>query len=224
MSWAASADPVDFDEAIAWHRDRVHLTKAQWDKLVAYAKKKAFTVAGVAQLDMVSEVWRAIDRALDQGTTLTDFKKAIGEHLQNAWQGTVAAPGSRVETIFRTNVQLAYSAGRYEQAVEVKDERPYWMFDALLDSRASEICEECDGTVRPADDPWWRTHQPPLHHNCRSSLTTLTPERAGERGVSKRGPAVPARDGFGQPPSQDDWEPDASAYPRELWSAFKSKR
>ena len=224
MTWSVSADPVDFEEAIAWHRDRVHLTKKQRDALVGYAQKKAFTVAGVAQLDMVTEVWRAIDRALDEGTTLADFKKAVGEHLKSVWQGTVAAPGSRIETIFRTNVQLAYSAGRYEQALEVKDERPYWMFDAVLDSRTSDICETCDGTVCPADDPWWRTHQPPLHHNCRSSLTTLTPEQAGERGVSRRAPAVRASDGFGQPPSRDEWEPDAGDYPRELWSTFKSKR
>ena len=34
--------------------------------------------------------------------------------------------------------------------------RPYRLFGAVMDSRTSAVCEACDGTVLPVDDPWWR--------------------------------------------------------------------
>src|SRR6478672_2846629 len=105
--WPISADPVDPSEAIAWLRDRAPTFKAEFERLTAEAREKAFTVAGVAQLDLVAEAHRAVDAAVAQGVTLADFKKAIGPKLEAAWGSTVEDPAWRLETIFRTNVQLA---------------------------------------------------------------------------------------------------------------------
>ena len=49
---------------------------------------------------------------------------------------------------------------------EVRKARPYWRFDSAGDDRVTEICEALDGTIRPADDPFWHTHTPPLHFNA----------------------------------------------------------
>lgn len=71
-------------------------------------------------------------------------------------------------TIFRTNVQSAYNAGAYQQRNDpaVRKRRPFWQFRAIQDARTSDLCRPLDGIVRPADDPWWKTHTPPLHHQC----------------------------------------------------------
>src|SRR5690349_638173 len=113
--WPIGFDTVDFEAAITWFLGRVPLTKTEWLTLEEKARRKAFTVAGVAQLDLVAEVWSAIDKAIADGTTLADFKRDVGAKLEGAWNGTVASPPHRLETIFRTNVQMAHSAGRYRE-------------------------------------------------------------------------------------------------------------
>ncbi len=208
-----SADPVKFDEAISAIRRRVPMTEDVWEKLEAEELEFAFTVADVAQLDVVVDVYEAIQSAVESGTTLEDFKAAVGDQLTEAWGG---ANPARVETIFRTNVQGAYNAGRHTAAMAVKRDRPYWMYQAIRDHRTSQICEKCDGTVLPADSPWFRTHYPPLHPNCRCIAVTLTEAQAKAEGITSRGPSFAPQPGFGRAPTGGggaEWEPDPDDYP-----------
>lgn len=224
MAWTSPDDPVDFDEAISWFRKRVPMSKADFDRLDAASKRKAFTVANVAQIDLINQVWSALDDATKNGTTLEDFKKSIGPELRRAWSGTVEQPAWRLETIFRTNLQLAYGAGRYKQATDpdVINDRPVWLFDAILDGRTSPICRACDGTKRPADDTWWQSHTPPLHHGCRSGFVALTEKQAGR--ITLIAPTTPAADGFGLAPGAEEWEPKADAYPAPLAAVLQQKQ
>ena len=216
MAWDVSPDPLDFEEAIAWFKSREVVSNDEFDALSARAKRKAFTVANVAQLDIVNQAWEAVDKAISKGTTLEDFKRDIADELEKAWGGTVDDPAWRLETIFRTNVQASYGAGRYEQATDpaVLDDRPVWMFDAVLDGRTTKVCRACDGTKLPASHPWWKSHVSPLHFNCRSTFTALTEEEAGK--LTARPPKEQASDGFGLPPDESEWEPDTEKYPEEL--------
>lgn len=223
MTWKVSADPLDFDEAIAWFRKRVPMTREQADALDATARLQAFWVSHVAQADIVGQAWAAIDKALAKGTTLEDFKKEIGSELRRAWSGSVDDPAWRLETIFRTNLQSAYAAGRYKQAThpDVLADHPIWMFDAVLDGRETDVCRKCDGTKLPADHPWWETHVAPLHYKCRSSVVTLTEAQAGKL-TSAPADAV-ADDGFGGVPRDDSWTPAHDRYPDELAYDFREK-
>lgn len=224
MTWKVTADPLDFDEAIAWFRKRVAVTKADFEQLSAEAKRKAFTVANVAQLDLVHHAWSAIDKALKDGVALEDFKKSIGDELRRAWAGSVDDPAWRLETVFRTNLQLAYNAGRHRQAShpDVAGDRPVWMFDAILDGRETDICRKCDETKLPSDHVWWKTHTPPLHFNCRSSFIALTDEQAGPITAN---PTVDAAEGdFGLAPGADEWTPNLAAYPQQLSLPFQAKQ
>src|SRR3954462_2154161 len=209
-----SPDPLKFDEAIAAIRRRVPMTEDVWSQLEQDELEYAFTVADVAQLDLVVDVYEAIARAVEDGTTLDDFKEAVGDRLEEAWGEEAEA--SRVETIFRTNVQGAYNSGRHEAAQAVKADRPFWRYQAVLDNRTSDTCEACDGTVLDADDPWFQTHYPPLHPNCRCIAVTLTERQAEREGISSGGPKVDVPDGFGAAPAGGggtDWDPDPKDYP-----------
>lgn len=225
--WNIADDTVDFDEAIAAFRKLVPMTRDEWDAMASAAAQKAFTVSGVAQLDVVAEVWDAVDDAIANGTTLEDFKIAIGEKLETAWAGTVENPGWRLETIFRTNLQRSYSVGRYQQATdpETLADRPYWLFDAIMDDATTPVCEAANGTIRPADDSWWNDHVAPLHFNCRSTMITLTEaEAAAMGGVTDKPTRIQADDGFGAAPSDDEadeWRPAAADYPDELQPFFR---
>ena len=222
MPWDVTTDPVHFEEAIKWFRKKNVLSEKQFAKLTKDEKKRAFKVAGVGSLSVVSQVWADIDRAIAKGESLQEFKKAASDKLRAAWGGSVANPGDRIETIFRTNLQSAYSSGRYEQTTDpdILEAFPYWQFDAILDDRTSEICEPLDGTIQPANNEWWQSHMPPLHHRCRSTHIALTAEQAGQ---PTRPPKVVVAEGFGSPPKPNDWTPTASDYPKELWNVYKEK-
>lgn len=208
--------PDRFDEAIAWHRRRVPLTDAEWQSLQQKSHDRAFKVAGVQQAQVAQAVFDDIDRAIRDGTTLDDFKAAAGAKLAEAWGGEDA---HRVETVFRTNVLHSYNAGRTTvfRHPAVKEARPYLRFDATEDSRTSEICDELDGTVLPADDPFWARHTPPLHYNCRSQLTPLDREEAADEGIDDGPPDTgdaEVDEGFGRPTAE--YEPDTSGFDPEI--------
>lgn len=227
MTWDVSSSIADFPEAVEWFRERVPLRKASWEKLTAEAKQRAFTVANVAQLDLIYDVHAALERALANGEDFEQFKTRIGEKLIAAWAGSVAAPARRLESIFRTNVQQAYAAGRYVQATDpvVLEDRPIWMFDAVSDKDTTPVCRESDGTILPAKHPWWRTHLAPLHIKCRSGFITLTIEQAKALGgITKKPTSAEPSGGFGAPPTAPQWEPDRSKYPKDLWDIFQSKK
>jgi hypothetical protein len=78
--------------------------------------------------------------------------------------------------------------------------RPYWKFSAVRDGRTTSTCAAAHGTILPANHPWWKTHIPPLHFNCRSTIVPLSERRAKELGITKHPPPAPSALGFGNPP------------------------
>lgn len=219
-------DPDEFDEAVAAFRRRVPMTRAEWEALLIAARERAFMVSNVAQVDVIQQVYDAIDRAVALGDTLADFKRQVGPELEAAWSGTVANPAARLETIFRTNVQTAYAAGHAEQRDNpvIKRRRPFNQYRAINDARTSEICRPLNGTVRPADDPWWASNSPPRHFNCRCRIVPLTKEQAAEEGITESTEALPpAQEGFGVKPSLANWTPEKAGYDPVLWAQVEAK-
>ena len=215
------ADPKASQEAVRWFRDRLIMSDEEFAALEGATHDLAFTIAGVNQLDLVTEVWEAVDRAVANGETLENFQERVGDRLAAAWGKDQPW---RVENIFRNQAQRAYGVGRWEQmnAPAVRKARPYRRFSAIIDDRTSEICEPIDDTVLPADNPWWNSHVPPLHHNCRSHLVTLSEEEAKEEGVAEAPPDVESAEGFGKAPElEGPVEPDLSEYPEPLVAEYR---
>lgn len=225
MAWDVSLDPLRFVEAVAWFRARVPMSDEEFYALEAEARSKAFTVSAVAELDMVAAVQESIELAIAAGASFGEWRDAIGPSLEDEWGGDVEDPGRRLETIFRTNVQGAYSAGRYEQlmAPAVMQARPFWLYDAVLDARTTEGCSELNGTVRPADDPWWSGRVPPRHFNCRAGIRSQTESQARRRGITDAPPSVEPEDGFGLPPGEHEWAPSQADYPPDLWAEYAAR-
>lgn len=216
------ASPDAFRDAVEYWRSLVPMTDAEFARLSAELAPKAFHVAGAAQASLVTDVFEALDQAIAQGTTFEQFKAEVGQQLEQAWGGE--QPGL-LETIFRTNVQTAYAAGRQEilDDPDVQESHPFRRFDAIKDSRTTDICNQLDGKILPADDPFWNTHTPPLHFNCRSILTPLTQEDAEKEGITKEPPDVKAAEGFGAPPTAESWDLDFSKFPAPVAEALEEK-
>jgi len=216
VAWTVEPDPLRPERALRWFARRLALPDEELKALSEEARRRAFWVSGLAALDMVQEVMDALERALAEGETYEDFRRRLSERVRTAW-----GRGSpyRLELIFRTNLQLAYGAGRYREAERVKDLRPYWGLSVVLDGRTSRICAPLAGVVLPADHPFWRNHIPPLHYNCRTALVTYSREE-GERLAWKEAPAHAPQEGFGRPPGREEWSPNPRDYHPELWRAY----
>lgn len=228
MTWEVTADALAFEEAVSWFRARVPLSDAAFYALTAEARRRAFTIAAVATLDLVAETQDSLDRALAEGLSFADWKSEIADRLVAAWAESPdgpADPAWRLETIFRTNAQMAYSTGRFHQLDDpaVRRARPFRLYDAILDARTTEACRGFNGTTLPADDPWWDTHWPPVHFNCRSGVRSLRASQAEARGITQVPPGDAGQPGFGLTPTEREWQPNAADYDPALWREYRAR-
>ena len=222
-AFAVTAEPAEFEEALRWFRDRFPVTEELLAVLGSYAGQRAWTIAAVADLDLVMTSHALIGRGIEEGWD----RKRLGRELRKVLTNFSEA---RCETIARTNVQKAYMAGRWEQLndPDILDVMPYWVYDAILDGRTTDICTARDGTTLRHDDPWWLSNFPPLHFNCRTNIRAATEVEAEMADASKRLPpldADPPGDTFGRPPPLDaPYAPNPSEYTAELFDAYQAKQ
>jgi SPP1 gp7 family putative phage head morphogenesis protein len=73
----------------------------------------------------------------------------------------------RLETIYTTNMQSAYMAGRYQGMMAAKQYLPYWEYSAVMDNRTRPQHAALNGMVFRCDDPFWQTWYPPNGFRCR---------------------------------------------------------
>lgn len=222
MAWRVSALFERFREAVSWFQQRMPVTRERLAQLDAQAAQRAWWVSSVAEAEVVRQVHDSLTKAIDTGVPFEEWEREIETTLVRAWGGPKAG---RVEVIFRNAAQHAYQAGRHYQMTRpgLASRRPYWKFDAVRDTRTTPVCREADGTILPSDHPWWTTHHPPLHHQCRSGVLSLTTKQAAEEGITPAPTTLDSQDGFGATPTLDDWDPDLDRYDPDTGAALQRK-
>ena len=177
LTYAIGLPPV---EAIAYFRAKGYEFSWNWFEVWQEAHTKAFTVAKAMRMDVLQDIRDALDAALANGTTLDTFKKDLKPLLEaKGWwgkteEGVQLGSGHRLETIFRTNIQTAYSAGRYRMQAEDVDNRPYWQYVAVMDNRTRPEHAELNGLTFKSNDVFWQTMYPPNGWNCRCRVRTFS--------------------------------------------------
>ena len=234
MVWPVTADPLRFDEAMLFFDERVPITSEEFERVGKDARARSFTISGANELAVVQTVFNEIKRAVESGEPIQDFRKRVKAKLKGDW---TRATSARLDTIFINTTQKAYGRGRFEQMndKDVKRTRKFWLYDAVLDSRTTTICEFLNGTVRPADDDFWSGHYPPMHHRCRSGIRSIRQEvadnavnpKTGTKGVTpedeKPFPKIPK--GFGKTPDQDTaFKPKKENFDPVAWKSYQSKQ
>ena len=154
-------EPLPFEEAIAFFADKIPMTLGDFYALRESVRAKVFTVARVTSMDVIADVMTAVDRALADGETLADFQGRIDEIMSaRGWEGLTPW---HAETVFRNNIQTAYSVGRWNQVKDSAD-RFYGEYDAVNDSHTRPTHAALDGKIFPLDHPFWDTWWPPNGH------------------------------------------------------------
>lgn len=186
------------EKAIEYFKSKGYAFSWNWTDVWESAHAKAFTVAKVMRMDILQDIREMLEKALEEGITLQEFRKELEPKLRNkGWWGYkfVSYPDGRVEkilegspwrlkTIYRTNMQTAYMAGRYKEQMENIDDRPYWQYVAVLDSKTRPAHRLLHGKVFRYDDPFWNTHYPPLGFNCRCRVRALSKDDIQKKNIT----------------------------------------
>lgn len=159
----------------AWWRTRVAMTRPQWDKLTEAARSRAFTLARFTSLTAIERVQEKVGDALSLGWSIATLEDELGDTYQ-------LSP-SYLDNILRTNLGAAYNVGRYQEQVVLTEERPYWLYEAILDERTRVAHARMHGKVYRSDHPIWLTWYPPNGFACRCMVRALTAAEVAELGL-----------------------------------------
>lgn len=184
------------EQAIAHLQAKGAQVTGSWREWLDGQHARAFTVANVAKLEVLQDIQASLKDALAKGQTLQQWQDGLVPTLQKkGWwrrEGTTEqlrqagrvdeASGEirkgltphRLRTIFATNMQSAYMAGRHQQMIEQVDERPFWQYVAVLDSRTRPAHRALNGKVFRYDDAAWGSVFPPNGFNCRCRVRALS--------------------------------------------------
>ena len=188
------------EAAVAYLQQKGINVSWDWQDMLDDAHATAFTVDKTAGMDVVGDIYAAVVKAAESGQTLEQFSEQLTPVLQaKGWWGRQDMPhpdtgeiqtvrlGSpyRLKTIYLTNMQSAYMAGRYAEMMDAIDTHPYWEYVAVNDERTRETHRMLHGSVYAADDPVWDSLYPPLDYRCRCRVRPLS-RSMGESRVQAR--------------------------------------
>lgn len=175
------------ERAIEYFQAKGLRITGSWRDMAAGAHAGAFTVAGVLKGEVLQDIRSALDGALQNGEPFDEFLKKLRPRLktQGWWgiphdpetgevlQGRAMTPHG-LRTVYQANLQSSYMAGRYKAQLENADQRPYWKYVAILDSRTRPRHRALNGRVFRYDDPIWGYIYPPNGYNCRCRVVALS--------------------------------------------------
>ena len=187
------------EEALDFLKTKGLAQSFDYRDLIGEEHARAFTVAKMMDADLLADVKASLDDAIASGVPFQQWADELTPLLQaKGWWGRkqvtdpltgetiVASLGSpsRLQTIYRTNMQASYSAGAWDSIQANKDLAPYLLYDAVDDFRTRPEHHAWDGTVLHADDSWWDTHYPPNGWNCRCSVIQLSEDELADLGLA----------------------------------------
>ena len=133
----------------------------------------SFSVAGLARGDFATTVHSLLLKALRNGEDFDTFQANFEQKLQG---GEWKPDGARLQVIFETNIRRSHAAGRYRQASEIIDQRPFWLWRHRDSVQPRDHHKALHNKAIPADHPFWKTAIPPCGYGCRCTFFAVTEE------------------------------------------------
>jgi len=165
------------------------LTRERFDAVDAATKAKSFTVASVDAEETLTKIRDELAENVRTGASFEKFKENV---LDAVDQGTFLSD-AHMETVFRTNVQSAFSDGQMAVLNHplVRSGFPYAVYDSIHDNRVRDEhlaldTLGIDGTnIYRINDPVFQLFRPPWDYNCRCSWIPITVRQASESGIAE---------------------------------------
>ena len=183
MSTSPRPFGVQFAEAIDYLKGKLPEVSLAWDDFAGPVHAKVFTVAGATRVDLVRELQASLVQALEQGNTITAFRKDFDRLVQQHGWTYRGQRGWRTQIIFGTNMRSAHMAGRWAQIQAAKKDRPYLQYRTAGDARVRPQHRAWNGLIYPVDHAFWATHYPPNGWGCRCTVRSYTEGDLKARGL-----------------------------------------
>ncbi|MGN0014001.1 MAG: phage minor head protein [Candidatus Gastranaerophilaceae bacterium] len=174
-------------------------TSFNWYEVYEDAHARAFTVAKMTDLDLLSDTKDLLERTIEEGKSYNAFKKEAMELFEKkGWVGfkevtndktgetKIAELGTprRLKTIYTSNINSAYAAGRYKEQLEEADIAPYWQYMTISDERTRPAHRAMHGKIFRYDDEFWNNFYPHNGWCCRCFVRNLSKREVEDAGLT----------------------------------------
>jgi len=176
---------LTFQEAIDYFRSKSVLTPDEFNALMEAQKSRAFTVSGLADKDLLTDIKALIEQSLKGELTYQQFKTTLPDTLAKYGWSFGDKTAWRSDIIYNTNTAAAYANGRAKQQAdpELLKLRPFLQYCTMGDTHVRPEHAAWNGIIKAADDPWWNSHTPYVSpgdwYGCRCWRKSLTATEAG---------------------------------------------
>ena len=197
---ATEALPVgtEYEGAVRFTAQRVGLSAQQVGAIRAnYGGPAAEAAAGLSR-NLNAKLAPAFARIVEEGLDRRKSNAVIRRAFRVA--GVVPRSDALVETLFRTNTQIAFSAGQWEVDTSTAMADVLWGYEYVTigDDRVRAAHVALDGTKLPKEAPEWNTIFPPNGWNCRCQAIRIYRE------VKEKPPRTKVVDGVPTEPVPDE--------------------
>ena len=172
-----------FQEQIDFFRRKLNLPSETYRDIQRAAHDRAFMVAGAAKADLLHDLRKAVDQAV-QGGSMGEFRKnfaeTVAKHGWTGWtgEGSKAGEAWRTRVTYQTNLTTSYAAGRRAQLLDpaLLARRPFWRYmhnDSVTHPRPHhKRWGDMRLTLRH-DHPFWKTHFCPNGWGCKCRVVAV---------------------------------------------------
>lgn len=200
---AEDIENMSYHEAVEYLKKRDVIKKIKYDELSDKMKFRAFTASRITDGKILEKLNAEMIANVNDGKGLKDFLAMTKTDILDK-VGMGPNQGWYWETVYRTNVQTAYNVGR---AMGFDEDKPLALELVIIDdARTSDICRQYAGKpfILPYDHPFWQTHWPPFHFNCRTTVRAIYDENELPEEWSNPQDIKNANNGFGSFPLEND--------------------
>ncbi|MGQ0287227.1 phage head morphogenesis protein [Pasteurellaceae bacterium 22721_9_1] len=159
-----------FQEQARYFAKKINLPTESYLDIQGEEHDYFFVVAGANRNEIVDAFRQAVDNAIEQGATLSQFRKDFDEIVDNTGWQYKGGRNWRTRIIYDTNVYGAYNRGRLKQHLELADVLPYWEYQHNDNAHPRQAHVDLDGTIRPASDPFWKYYYPIKAYGCHCTV------------------------------------------------------
>jgi len=185
MNTAAAFGP--YSSAVDFVKKRLELDESYLNTVRAKYGRAAVDVAGEVGSTVGHAASNAMVDIVEQTMSTSDSIKYMRDVLTNV--GIDVSNPWLLETMVRTQIAVAYSAGRWNANQDPAIQEILWGYEYVTvgDDRVRFEHEALDGAAYPKEHAFWQTNWPPNGYNCRCDVLELfyddapvTVEREGE--------------------------------------------
>lgn len=166
-----------YSEAISFLSDRLDLKRKEIKAISEKYNNAVLEVVSRASGKVEKQLQRTIRSITENRLHVRDGIKELKETFERT--GISPRNSFELEAIFRTQTQLAYSAGRWNADKDADIQEILWGYKYVTvgDDRVREEHAALEGMTLPKDDPRWLTMFPPNGWACRCQAIPIFEER-----------------------------------------------